>query len=256
MLRLHFLHHRKHLPMLCRCAWGSLTMFFHEALDRSDVFPGGILVPQTFSGMANWNPHVHALITDTCRDREGNCYPMPEIYTPDLQVIEKLFAGLVFKMFLEEGMIAEKLVDKMRSWKHSGFSVYCGEPIEACDDNGRKTLSEYISRTPFSLEWIARITSHIPRKGAKQVIYYGAYSPGMVGKRTPPGHFTESTNRRGSCFDERPFLILPPKKTDVSNSSQESLEHRCPEVSEMRRTDESHLPHRTAFCHQAHTETP
>ncbi|MFO8183198.1 MAG: transposase [Candidatus Aegiribacteria sp.] len=38
-----------------------------------------ILVPQTFGGMANWNPHVHALITDTCWDREGKQYVMPEI---------------------------------------------------------------------------------------------------------------------------------------------------------------------------------
>ncbi|MBD3369489.1 hypothetical protein GF402_03910 [Candidatus Fermentibacteria bacterium] len=81
--------------------------------------------------------------------------------------------------------------------------------IDADDPQSRETLSEYISRAPFSLErmtfakgsdtvlfrgehfhlglgrnfevtdpleWIARITSHIPRKGAKQVIYYGAYS--------------------------------------------------------------------------------
>ena len=47
MLRLHFLHHRKLLPKLCRCAWDSITMFLHKALDRKDVFPNGILVPQT-----------------------------------------------------------------------------------------------------------------------------------------------------------------------------------------------------------------
>ena len=186
-------------------------------------FPGGILVPQTFGGMANWNPHVHALITDACWDREGNCYPMPEINTADIKGIEKLFAALVFKMLLEEGMISEELTENMRSWKHSvsgisrepqacgysGFSVHYGEPINADDQNGRKVLSEYISRAPFSLErmsfnegsdtvlyrgehfhptlarnfdvagpleWITRITSHIPKKGAKQVIYYVAYS--------------------------------------------------------------------------------
>lgn len=59
--------------------------------------------------MANWNPHVHALITDACWDREGNCYPMPEISTADVQGVEKLFAGLVFRMLLEEGMISEEL---------------------------------------------------------------------------------------------------------------------------------------------------
>jgi hypothetical protein len=82
---------------------------------------GSILLPQTFGEMANWNPHVHALITDTCWNMEGNCYPMPEIDTADLQGIEKLFAGLVFKMLLKEGMISEKLVKNMNSWKHSGF---------------------------------------------------------------------------------------------------------------------------------------
>jgi len=192
----------------------------HEALDRRDVFPGGILVPQTFGGMANWNPHVHALITDTCWDREGNAQPIPDMDIADKHGIEKLFASLVFKMLLEEGMISEELVDNMRSWKHSGFSVYCAEPIEVCDDNGRKTLSEYISRAPFSLErmsfnenskvvvykgehshpsiarnfdvsdpldWIARITAHIPRKGAKQIIYYGAYSQAWRGRERRQG---------------------------------------------------------------------
>ena len=66
-------------------------MFLQEALDRRDVFPGGILVPQTFGGMANWNPHVHALITDTCWDREGNCYTMAEINTADIKWIQKLY---------------------------------------------------------------------------------------------------------------------------------------------------------------------
>ena len=132
-----------------------------------------------------------------------------EMDTTDIKGIEKLFAGLVFKMLLEENMISEEVVENMRSWKHSSFSVHCGKPIKACDTDGRKTLSEYISRAPFSLErmsfnegsnsvlyrgehfhptlarnfdvagpleWIARITSHIPKKGAKQVIYYGAYT--------------------------------------------------------------------------------
>ena len=152
MLKLHFLHHRKLLPKLCRCTWKSLTLFLHESLERRDIFPGGILVPQTFGGMANWNPHVYALITDSCCDREGKQYNMPKISDGDLEVIEELFAASVFRMLLDEGMISEKLVEKMRFWKHSGFSVHCGRPVKAEDEDSRKTLSEYISRAPFSLE--------------------------------------------------------------------------------------------------------
>lgn len=116
---------------------------------------------------------------------------------------------MIFRMLLEENMISHELVEKMSSWKHSGFSVHCGNPIKAEDEKSRKTLSEYISRSPFSLErmsfnedsdtvlyrgehfhpglaryfdvtdplaWIARIAAHIPKKGSKQIIYHGAYS--------------------------------------------------------------------------------
>jgi len=230
------MHHRKLMPKLCGYAWDSLTIFLHEALDRRDVFPGGILVPQTFGGMANWNPHVHALITDTCWDRKGKCCAVPEMDTTDIKGIEKLFAGLVFRMLLKEDMITEELVDKMRSWKHSGFSVYCGKPIKACDADGRKTLSEYISRAPFSLErmsfnessktvvykgehfhptlarnfdvadpleWIARITSHIPKKGAKQVIYYGANSQAWRGRERRQGISTTATAEEESASSLR-----------------------------------------------------
>ena len=120
-------------------------------------------------GRANWNPHVHALITDTCWDREGNSQPMPEIGPADIHGVEKLFAGLVFKMPLEEDMISEELVDNMNSWKHSGFSVYSAQPIEACDDNARKTLIEYISRVPFSLERMSF------NEGSDTVLYRGEH---------------------------------------------------------------------------------
>ena len=57
------------------------------------------------------------------------------------------------------------------------------------------------------LEWIARITSHIPRKGAKQVIYYGAYSQAWRGRERRQG-------------------ILP--KAPGEEKSASSLERRCP----------------------------
>jgi len=40
----------------------------------------------------------------------------------NLKVIEELFAASVFRLLLEECMISEELLEKMRSWKHSGFS--------------------------------------------------------------------------------------------------------------------------------------
>ena len=71
----------------------------------------------------------------------------------DKHGIEKLFASLVFN-------------------ENSKTVVYRGEHFHP-------TLARNFNVSD-PLEWIARITSHIPRKGAKQVIYYGSYRPGMA----------------------------------------------------------------------------
>ncbi len=109
------------------------------------------------------------ILTDTCWDRDGNAQPMPKIDPADIHGVEKLFASLVFKMLLEENMISEELVDSMNSWKHSGFSVHCGTPINADDTNGRKILSEYISRAPISLERMSF------NKDSQTVVYKGEH---------------------------------------------------------------------------------
>jgi hypothetical protein len=121
ILRSRLLYHRELLPELSRCAWVSATTLVHKALGREDVFPGGILVPQTFGGMANWNPHVHGLLTEVCWDREGYAYPMPDIGPEELHLLERLFSAMVFGMLLDEERISPELVEKMRAWKHSGF---------------------------------------------------------------------------------------------------------------------------------------
>ena len=46
----------------------------------------------------------------------------------------------------------------MRSWKHSGFSVNNNVLIKANDKTGLERLVQYISRCPFSLERIIKLT--------------------------------------------------------------------------------------------------
>jgi Putative transposase. len=46
----------------------------------------------------------------------------------------------------------------MRSWKHSGFSVNKNVLIKAGDTVGLERLVQYISRCPFSLERIIKLT--------------------------------------------------------------------------------------------------
>jgi len=228
ILRLHYMHHRELLPRLSNCAWSVLVEFVQTAVGRDDVFPGGVFVPQTFGGLANANPHVHALISEECYDRQGNAYPMPEFSEEDLKLLEELFACKVFGMMVGEGMISEQLVEKIRSWRHWGFSIHCETRIEGDDAKGRQALAEYIARAPFSmermtvnedasavlyrgehfhpslkrnfdvsdpLEWLARITAHIPDKGAKGVIYYGAYGQAWRGREKRQGILPAQTQQ-------------------------------------------------------------
>ena len=95
----------------------------------------------------------------------------------DLRNIEELFRALVLKLLINEGMLSPNLAEKMRGWKHTGFSIYRGEHYHPA-------LGRNFEITD-PLELIARSNAHIPRKGAKQVIYYGSYSQAWRGSAPP-----------------------------------------------------------------------
>lgn len=42
----------------------------------------------------------------------------------------------------------------MKTWEHSGFQVYAGEPIAGDDENARLFLGRYLKKSPASLERI------------------------------------------------------------------------------------------------------
>ena len=74
------------------------------------------------------------------------------------------------------------------------------------------------------LEWIARITSHIPKKGAKQVIQYGAYSQAWRGRERRQGILPKapaeeepasSANDRLSCSRRQLWAVLLKKVWDA-----------------------------------------
>lgn len=213
--------------------------------------------------MANWDPRVHRLLTEVCWDREGNAYPMPHIGPEELRLLDQLFPTMVFGMLPDEERISPERVERMHTWKHSGFSIHCDTVIHAEGPDGRRTLGEYVSRAPFSLErmtfaedsdtvlysgghsrpglardfgvpdpleWIARLTSHTPRKGAKRVIYHGAYRQawrgrdrrqGILPKRLEDGSSPERSGAVSARTRQRSAALLK-KLWDI-----DAL--RCPE---------------------------
>ena len=69
---------------------------------------------------------------------------------PDAADLEAAFATEVFDMLKKEGKIGRIIIDNMNSWEHSGFNVYCGQPVSAWDDAGIERLAQYIFRAPIS----------------------------------------------------------------------------------------------------------
>lgn len=222
ILRKHFMHNRKLLPKLSHCGWETVVEVFQSTLRRYDVTPGMVTGIQTYGQLGNWNPHLHCLCSDGCFDSEGIFYPLPNI---SVQTLEKVFAARVFTMLINEKLISPEMVQKMLSWRHSGFSAHAKRKLEAEDKDGLESLAQYIVRSPISeekiilsadgsnviyrarfnpalgrnfqsfnvLEFLAVLTSHIPAKGKKMTIYYGWYSQPARGKRKRDGKLTVGT---------------------------------------------------------------
>jgi hypothetical protein len=213
MLRIYFMYDRKLLGKLSQCGYAAIKEIYQETLGRSDVCPGVVMSIQTFGDLVNFHPHLHAIVTEGCFDKQGDFLPIPRV---PAHVIRDLFAHKVFKMLLKEGKIHEGTVRLIRSWRHSGFNVDNHVHIEHDNPDGLEGLVQYIVRAPLSQEkilsdgssadniiyrsrlnpslkrnfrifdppeWIAAITSHIPDKGQQMIRYYGYYSNKARGKR-------------------------------------------------------------------------
>ena len=71
----------------------------------------------------------------------------------------------VFTLYLTGGKIEPEVVASMRGWRHSGFSVDQPVFLPAGDRAAIERLVEYITRCPFSLSRLVKLTK------AGQVVY-------------------------------------------------------------------------------------
>jgi Putative transposase/Transposase zinc-binding domain len=215
MFRIFFLYNRKLLTELSRCAWKAIRQYL-EVCSPEGTLPAGILSIATAGDFLNWNPHIHGLVSSGIFHADGSFVPAGLFQE---NVLRELFEAHVYKLLVSRELIGLGLIAKMRTWKHSGFHVYVGTAILQKEDAVRVGL--YIVRAPASasrlqltedgllkylakgslpndrcdslfepagqifdaLEWIAKVTSHIPEKGAQLVHYYGAYSNAHRGKK-------------------------------------------------------------------------
>jgi ribosomal protein S27E len=196
MLRIFFKYNRRLLGELCRLALRCLTRYF-EVLADSALTPGVIAVIQTFGNRINLHPHLHFLVTEGGVDEAGIFHKIPRI---DDSRLAELFAREVLAALVRRELLSPEWAARILSWRHTGFSVH--SQVRAKTSVEAERVGKYMIRPLLSLErlsldekqgqvcyrygkkgeevermddleFIARVTSHIPDKGQVTVRYFG-----------------------------------------------------------------------------------
>ncbi len=153
--RRYFLFNRDLLRKLPNLAWACVREVYTELLGREDLKPGMVSCIQTFGRLSHWNPHTHCLVTEGAFTDEGTFIPLPEML--DTEPFLKHWESKIFDLLLAEELITQEVIDQLRSWRHSGFSVDHSVRLQAGDTKGIERLAQYMARCPFSLERVISV---------------------------------------------------------------------------------------------------
>jgi len=212
-LRVFLKHNRELHAELSRLMFSLLSSYFSEAAGQT-ITAGMVSSLQTFGEYTSWNPHWHTIVLEGGFDRWDRFVFIPLGSSDGLK---ELWRVRLVEFFVRQKLINTEFAKNMLSWKHSGFSIESGTRIY--NDKARESLSQYIVRAPVSLkklsydsetdtitwkapkkghfkgkeqyfsglDFIARLTLHIPPKGKHLVRRYGVYSSRSRGtwKRRP-----------------------------------------------------------------------
>ncbi len=167
-LRIYFHYDRKLLAKLSKCAWSVISAYLKSTMMDNDAVPGASIAVQTYGDFLNFNPHLHAIVSDGCFLKDGSFQAAPTFV---LENLKEAFRYEVLKMLKKEGKINDDIIENMLSWHHSGFSVYIGDKIEPDDKAGLGNLACYIIRACFSQERMVYIPAEEAFDGIAKVVY-------------------------------------------------------------------------------------
>jgi hypothetical protein len=139
-----------------------LKIYYQHSLPGKKSIPGAVIAIQTFGDFLGFNPHGHVLITDGCFPEKGLFKVAPAVR---LKYLEKIFISKVLTLLLSKGKITPDHINLLKSWKHSGFQVFCGPRIQPRKKEAMENLARYIIRASFSQE---RLT-YLPEES--QILY-------------------------------------------------------------------------------------
>jgi len=121
---------RSLLSLLSQTAFEAMNKSFQKLFDRKDVRPGSVSSIQTFGSFgANWNPHIHCLVTEGVFTPQGEFLPLPDPATSLLKDIEERFRRLLLSRLHRAERLSEPFMNKLMEWNPSGFSVYAEQLV-------------------------------------------------------------------------------------------------------------------------------
>jgi len=213
IIRIYFLFDRTLLKELSKIAWKVLGLYYKNAVNKQDAAPAAVASIQTFGDFLGFNPHLHILCADGCFGKNGMFYAAN--IDLDAGRLEPLFRHKILSMLKKRGLITDRVIGLILSWRHTGFNVYCTDRIYPRDTKSMENLARYIIRASFSqermnymvneskviykskngkdtkefdvIDFIASIASHIPNKNGQMVRYTGYYSNVCRGRRKKQG---------------------------------------------------------------------
>jgi len=162
--------------------------------------PGVIAAIQAFGNRMNLHPHLHFLVTEGGVDKEGLFRKIPRI---DDSRLAELFGREVLADLVRKELRSPEWAERLLSWRHTGFNVH--SRVRAKTRHEAERVGKYMIRPVLSLErlsldekraqvcyrygieakdlermdyleFMARVTSHIPDKGQVTVRYFGLYA--------------------------------------------------------------------------------
>ena len=154
----------------------------------------------------NLHPHLHLLVTEGGVDEAGVFHKVSPI---DDSRRAEIFAREVLGFLVSRKLLSPEWAERILSWWHTGFSVH--SRVRARTKSEAERVGKYMIRPLLSLkrlsfsekegkvlyrygneareveridylEFIARVTSHIPDKGQVTVRHYGLYANAHRGK--------------------------------------------------------------------------
>jgi hypothetical protein len=196
-LRIFFKYDRKLLGKLAKAAWETIRDVFIEETEIKDALPAMIAGIQTFGDLINAHPHIHALCPDGIFLDSGT---FVKVDTLPMDKVLEIWENKVFEFLLLEKKISLDVVDAIRSWEHSGFSVNNDVQIKADDKKGMQSIIEYIARCPLSLARIIKLTND------GKVIYRATKTSCLPFPELGNENLKAGVNRNFEVFEPLDFL--------------------------------------------------